>query len=86
MDIETWNKATILKMLWNLANKKDKLWVIWVHAYFIKGKKPFDVQTNQASLVVKKKLQGSKWLEDARMNTKEILQADKYNIKKYITS
>ncbi|XP_070019933.1 uncharacterized protein [Nicotiana sylvestris] len=29
VDIYTWNKAAILKHLWNLCKKKDRLWVQW---------------------------------------------------------
>lgn len=36
--MKTWNIAAICKLLWNLAQKKDKVWVRWVHAYYIKGK------------------------------------------------
>lgn len=32
VDIEVWNKATVMKMFWNLALKKDVLWIKWVHA------------------------------------------------------
>lgn len=32
-----WNKATILKMLWNLHMKSDKLWIRWIDAYYLKG-------------------------------------------------
>lgn len=37
LDITSWNKAAISKLLWNLCVKKDKLWVKWIHAYY--GKK-----------------------------------------------
>lgn len=33
-----WNKASVCKLLWNLANKKDKVWVRWIHEYYIKGR------------------------------------------------
>ncbi|XP_048501512.1 uncharacterized protein LOC125497854 [Beta vulgaris subsp. vulgaris] len=31
-----WNKAALLKQLWALSFKQDKLWVCWVHAYYVK--------------------------------------------------
>ncbi|XP_058725513.1 uncharacterized protein LOC131596790 [Vicia villosa] len=31
-----WNKATIGKLLWNVCEKKDKLWNSWIHTYYIK--------------------------------------------------
>ncbi|RAL42945.1 hypothetical protein DM860_009727 [Cuscuta australis] len=31
-----WNKACIMKLIWDIANKKDLLWVRWVHTKYIK--------------------------------------------------
>nr|XP_018629371.1 uncharacterized protein LOC108946707 [Nicotiana tomentosiformis] len=36
-----WNKAAIIKQLWSIAQKKDCLWIKWVHSYYIK-KQTFD--------------------------------------------
>ena len=30
-DYDAWNKATIAKLVWAIATKKDVLWVKWVH-------------------------------------------------------
>ena len=35
-DMYNWNKAAMLKHLWNIARKKDNLWVKWVHSYYMK--------------------------------------------------
>ncbi|XP_050879587.1 uncharacterized protein LOC127083318 [Lathyrus oleraceus] len=32
-----WNKATIGKLLWSLSEKKDKMWVKWMHSYYLKN-------------------------------------------------
>lgn len=37
MNIELWNKAAICKLLWSVCRRKEKLWIIWVHTYYIKG-------------------------------------------------
>lgn len=34
--MEIWNKATLGKMLWNLYQKKDRLWIHWVHQSYMK--------------------------------------------------
>lgn len=39
-----WNKATIGKLLWNICQKSNKLWVKWVHTYYIKGQDISDYQ------------------------------------------
>ncbi|XP_058753184.1 uncharacterized protein LOC131626385 [Vicia villosa] len=41
VDLNCWNKATIIKLLWNLQAKADKLWVMWMHVYYLKGQ-PID--------------------------------------------
>lgn len=32
-----WNQATMLKLLWNIQGNKDKLWIKWLEAYYVKG-------------------------------------------------
>lgn len=48
-DTHVWNKAAKLKQLWNLNKKKGKLWIVWVHTFYSKGKKSWEVMSNQAS-------------------------------------
>ncbi|VFQ77258.1 unnamed protein product [Cuscuta campestris] len=33
-----WNNALLCKVLWNIANKKDSLWVRWVHNIYLNGR------------------------------------------------
>lgn len=37
MAFADWNRATIGKLLWNVCAKKDKLWIRWIHFYYIKN-------------------------------------------------
>ena len=32
-----WNKASIGKMLWDLNDKKYRMWISWIHHYYKKG-------------------------------------------------
>ncbi|XP_010665724.1 uncharacterized protein LOC104882983 [Beta vulgaris subsp. vulgaris] len=36
INMALWNKVAMLKLLWAIAFKTDKMWVKWVHAYYIK--------------------------------------------------
>ncbi|XP_021760245.1 uncharacterized protein LOC110725081 [Chenopodium quinoa] len=36
-DCESWNKAALGKYIWQIAKKKDSLWVKWVHNVYIKN-------------------------------------------------
>ncbi|XP_019258106.1 PREDICTED: uncharacterized protein LOC109236386 [Nicotiana attenuata] len=80
-DLNTWNRAALLKHLWNIGKKKDKLWIKWVHAYYIKGRKPWEVDAKQASWIIRKILQVGKYMTDAGLDTKRAMQADSFTIR-----
>lgn len=40
--------------------KKDKLWILWVHAYYLKGRMPWNTLTKQASWIIQNILHASK--------------------------
>ena len=42
INIKDWNKVNLCKLLWALSMKRDKLWVQWVHAYYIKRREVDD--------------------------------------------
>ncbi|XP_019248682.1 PREDICTED: uncharacterized protein LOC109227948 [Nicotiana attenuata] len=80
-DLNTWNRAALLKHLWNLGKKKDKLWIKWVHAYYIKGREPWEVDAKQASWIVRKILQAGKYLNEAGLDTGKVMQDDSFSIR-----
>ena len=43
MDMRIWNKAAILKLLWAIAFKQDKMWVRWINAYYMKRSNVMEV-------------------------------------------
>lgn len=55
--LPTWNKACMLKLLWAIHHKSDKLWIQWIHSYYIKQQQ-IDVMVVplQASYLFKKLL------------------------------
>lgn len=36
INLNLWNRAAIAKNHWDLAHKLDKLWIRWIHSYYIK--------------------------------------------------
>ncbi|GKC59563.1 hypothetical protein Tco_1087161 [Tanacetum coccineum] len=46
-DLMMWNKALFIKHLWNIANKKDTLWVKWVNTVKLKGVSVWVVQKEE---------------------------------------
>ena len=48
-----WNRAAIAKLCWDLANKEDKLWIKWIHAYYLKDQSVWQ-KRDQASWMIRK--------------------------------
>ncbi|XP_019264656.1 PREDICTED: uncharacterized protein LOC109242255 [Nicotiana attenuata] len=80
-DIVTWNKAAILKQMWNLCNKKDRLWIKLMHIYYIKKEKTWNVKVNQAAWTTQKILKDGKYLTEARINVEEVMSGKDYSIR-----
>lgn len=50
-----WNKAAMHKLLWATEFKRDKLWVKWVHSYYIKRQNVLTINlSNQTSWILRK--------------------------------
>lgn len=61
--LKTQNKVSSDKLLWNLAQKKDKVWIRWVHTYYIKNHDINQIESpKQASWVIKKILDARKYI------------------------
>ncbi|GJW54813.1 RNA-directed DNA polymerase, eukaryota, reverse transcriptase zinc-binding domain protein [Tanacetum coccineum] len=48
-DLQKWNEVLIMKHLWNVAAKKDTLWVKWVHVEKLKGRSIWEVDCDSNS-------------------------------------
>ena len=45
----------MLKLLWAIEFKRDKMWVKWIHSYYIKRQDIYTVKlSNQASWILRK--------------------------------
>ncbi|GKE73265.1 hypothetical protein Tco_1535306 [Tanacetum coccineum] len=44
-----WNEVLLVKHLWNVAAKKDTLWVKWINVEKLKGRSIWDVQSDSNS-------------------------------------
>nr|GEX03803.1 RNA-directed DNA polymerase, eukaryota, reverse transcriptase zinc-binding domain protein [Tanacetum cinerariifolium] len=42
-DLQKWNKILMTKHVWNVAAKKDSLWVKWIHVEKLKGRRFWEV-------------------------------------------
>ncbi|XP_042003827.1 uncharacterized mitochondrial protein AtMg00310-like [Salvia splendens] len=41
-DLGAWNKALLVRNLWNIHVKKDSLWIKWIHSEFLKNRTLWD--------------------------------------------
>ncbi|XP_019262564.1 PREDICTED: uncharacterized protein LOC109240392 [Nicotiana attenuata] len=58
INMKLWNKAAQIKTCWDIAHKQDKLWIRWIHTYYIKGKPlPEATVPTQASWITRKLLE-----------------------------
>ncbi|KAL6552332.1 hypothetical protein OROHE_007696 [Orobanche hederae] len=55
--LSSWNRACLLKLLWAIHKKSGRLWIKWIHAYYIKGSQVLNMKApTQASFLFKKLL------------------------------
>ena len=79
-DMYTWNKAAMLKHLWNLARKKDNLWVKWVYIYYMKSQKVHDVRVSIHASWSFKKIIKQRAIVDQLGGWESITKGNKFTI------
>lgn len=82
LNISSWNKATLCKLLWTLSHKKDKLWIKWVHMYYVKGKTLWEANTKQASWLIKKIYKATEYMEAAGYTEDQFQRLHYFSVKK----
>ncbi|XP_060195279.1 uncharacterized protein LOC132624530 [Lycium barbarum] len=82
IDLYTWNKAAICKLLWCLCKKKDRLWVQWIHIYYGRHQPVLEHTPKQTSWVVRKILKAKDYLQTTGLSVEEILDWNSFSIKK----
>lgn len=78
-----WNQATMFKLLWNIQGKKDKLWVKWLDAYYVKGGDFKDWSPPQDCSWILKRIVKSKNLCVQQPDWKITLAEEKFVISKH---
>ncbi|XP_059295539.1 uncharacterized protein LOC132048869 [Lycium ferocissimum] len=68
-------------ILWNLCNKKDKLWVRWVHLYCIKEGVIEEATINQAAWIIRKIVKARTYIEAAGLNIEEEMKVKSFSIR-----
>ncbi|XP_070057136.1 uncharacterized protein [Nicotiana tomentosiformis] len=72
VNLHLWNKVAIAKTCWDLAHKKDKIWIKRIHTYYIKRYQLEDITIpQQASWMVRKIFEARSTLDRISITFKE---------------
>nr|XP_009780957.1 PREDICTED: uncharacterized protein LOC104229926 [Nicotiana sylvestris] len=64
-------------------NKKDKLWVQWIHLYYGKKQEVWETNPSNASWIVQKIIKAKIYVEAAGIDMKELAEWNYFSIKKW---
>ncbi|XP_019241757.1 PREDICTED: uncharacterized protein LOC109221761 [Nicotiana attenuata] len=81
MNISIWNKDAIRKQYWNLCKEKKKLWIQWMHSYYIKDRNIWEIQLKQTSWMVSKIMKAKETFMDAGFSYDDIIKMNNCSIK-----
>ncbi|XP_060216693.1 uncharacterized protein LOC132644134 [Lycium barbarum] len=62
IQLQKWNQAAVAKLCWDLAHKEDKLWIKWIHTYYIKDQQLGDCVIPQQASWMTKKILASRYI------------------------
>lgn len=69
-NLKIWNKESIAKNCWDFAHKADKLWIKWIHNFYIKGQTLATVKIpKNACWMVRKKIESRDRIDTLQQKT-----------------
>nr|XP_016476628.1 PREDICTED: uncharacterized protein LOC107798174 [Nicotiana tabacum] len=80
-NVELWNKAAISKLLWSICTGKEKLWVQWVHTYYIKGSTVWGTEPKSASWAIQKVFKAKEYFTIAGLSEDDVQKMVKCSVK-----
>lgn len=82
VDIPLQNRVVSCKLLWHVCRNKEKLWVPWIHAYYIKGQIVCDTYPKNASWVIQKTFKAKAYVIEAGYDEQRLAQLEHFSIEK----
>ncbi|XP_021728395.1 uncharacterized protein LOC110695474 [Chenopodium quinoa] len=82
LSLPEWNKAAVIKLLWDIAHKDDNLWVKWVHIYYFKHKDCWTTPTPARCSWFLKKILSCRDIVNDQGGWDGFVQGNKLKIKK----
>ncbi|XP_058757124.1 uncharacterized protein LOC131630357 [Vicia villosa] len=77
-DLQTWNKATLRKLPWNIHLKLDRLWIRWLDTFYFKGEDVLAWQSTPNSSWILKKIVKHKTEVSSTKHWTEAINSGRY--------
>lgn len=81
-NLKLWNCAAICKLLWCLCRAQDKLWIKWIHEYYIKGQDVYEMSIPKQSSWVVRKILGARDHFKALQEGQDLLLGSIFSVRK----
>lgn len=81
-DLTIWNKAAVFKHCWALSMKQDRLWIKWIHTYYVKQQDFWTMQVPNGLTWSIRKIWASKDVLMEAGDSDKFIQHGKYSIQK----
>ncbi|CAK8569926.1 unnamed protein product [Lathyrus sativus] len=82
VNLEIWNKACLIKLLWNLHGKSDTMWIKWIHYYYVKDQDIWSMAVKNNSLWVMKSILKLRNIVISRNEWNNMVQTTKFQTTK----
>lgn len=82
VNLKWWNRAAICKLLWQLVQHKDRLWIKWVHGYYVKNQEVLGMIIPQQSSWMVRKILGARDYLSLMQNGQDWMHHPSFSIKK----
>ncbi|XP_019229394.1 PREDICTED: uncharacterized protein LOC109210430 [Nicotiana attenuata] len=83
INVELWNKAAICKLLWSICTRKEKLWIQWVHTYYIKGNTIWNTEPKNTSWAIQKIFKARSYFANAGFSEEDVQKMENALSNKY---
>ncbi|CAK8578548.1 unnamed protein product [Lathyrus sativus] len=81
INLEIWSIVTMLKLIWNICNKADNMWVRWVHTYYFKNKSVMEMSVKpDSSWIMKTTLKARDMIPPIQQKWDEMLAKGKFHM------
>lgn len=78
-----WNQASMIKLLWDLCNKGDSLWIKWIHTYYVDLDDIMNVPIKSTFSYILKNILKQITVIQNMQDWKAVIQDKRFNIKKF---